>query len=206
MKARFLLIPAMILSLSTLNAGVPDDGPLFPEETPDIPISEIHDQTLQSFIHANGFGRSRKINLPTGPANNAHYFTNFVTGDEGYRVALVGLVKTKEGQVYPAAADVKNQTEEERRKHLQRLLTQSLDQGFDEASQDPPDRLDKRAIAIFRDAEPSGKEDEPLIGKVDGKWFAHGSIRAQASCAKCHEVEEGTLLGLFRYEFSEETQ
>ena len=71
--------------------------------------------------------------------------------------------------------------------------------GFEEARKDPPSQLDERAIKLFRD----GNEETPLIGKVDGNWVGHGPIRAtQDACIKCHDVERGALLGVFRYDFS----
>ncbi|MFT5468723.1 MAG: hypothetical protein ACI8UO_003835 [Verrucomicrobiales bacterium] len=195
MKAPTILITSLLMgSLFPLNAGVPGEEPLF-EEEPEIPIEKIHSETLKKFIEAQGFGYSRKISIPKGPGDRNHQFTDFMKGDEGFRVALIGLVKREAGTVYPAAADFKEETNEE---GLQRFLELGQ-KGFEESSEDPPDDLDNHAIEVFRE----GQKDAPLTGKVDGNWTAHGPIRAtQESCMKCHDVERGTLLGVFRYEFS----
>lgn len=66
-----------------------------------------------------------------------------------------------------------------------------------------PDSLDKGAIARFRDnraAKPQGQH-------INQKIIAHGPVRAnQQSCITCHQVEKGTLLGVFRYEFKAEAK
>lgn len=196
MKARSIFIASLALGgLAFLYAGVPGDQPLFPDEEPEVPIRKIHEETLQKFVAAQGFGYGRRIVIPKGPSNRNHQFTDFMTGDEEFRVALIGLVKNAEGTVYPAAADLKH---EDPQKRLVRLL-EAGQAGFEEARKDPPSKLDQRAITLFRE----GDEEAPLIGKVNGNWVGHGPIRAtQDACIKCHEVERGALLGVFRYDFS----
>ena len=64
----------------------------------------------------------------------------------------------------------------------------------------PPTALDHRAISLFSEQ----LEAKPQLLRTKGKWIGHGPIRAsEARCVKCHEVEKGTLLGVFRYEFIE---
>ncbi|MEM1297005.1 MAG: hypothetical protein AAGH89_16690, partial [Verrucomicrobiota bacterium] len=66
------------------------------------------------------------------------------------------------------------------------------------AEPSPPSQIDLHAIRHFR-INPKAT----LVTVQEGnKLIAHGPIMAsQARCAKCHDVEQGDLLGLFRYEF-----
>ena len=153
-----------------------------------IPIREIHEEVIQKFVRAMGFGYSRMI---TVGATKEHQLTHFVRGDESYKVNLIGLVKNPRGSVYESAHDRKNEA----------LQT---DKGIDlrglrlRPKTVLPTTLDKRAIALFNES-PSAS---PQLLKKNGKWIGHGPIRAtEARCIKCHEVKKDTLLGVFRYEF-----
>jgi hypothetical protein len=61
----------------------------------------------------------------------------------------------------------------------------------------PANEADLAALKIL-EADPESRRHF----RVDGDAIiSYGPLRATASCAKCHGVEEGTLLGMFRYRF-----
>ncbi len=61
----------------------------------------------------------------------------------------------------------------------------------------PASGVDLLALETFEEDQ-SARRDFHLDGE---SVLGYGPLRATASCAKCHGVEEGTLLGMFRYRF-----
>lgn len=192
-----------------------------------INMKSLHSEMIGKFEKAQGFGWSRMGHSGVGPGaplfqdtgkTMNHQLSHFATGDESFDVKLIGLVKNEAGTVYPSAKDLKIQAikaEETLKAYNIALrektdiepklddsvkveLLKKIEPLLQAAEPSPPSEIDLRAIRHFR--------NDPKAAMVTiqegNKLITHGPIRAsQARCAKCHDVEVGELLGLFRYEF-----
>lgn len=186
-----------------------------------IPLAHIHEEVTQKFIKAMGFGFMRRVSYELSPDGEAtattpkdHEWFKFATGNEPYQVNLIGLVNDPDGSVYQSTYEIKrrikdratNRQEIESKDDKVKSITipnLEFSDHFLLGLTHMPEiiaqtNLDKNAIAAFT-KNPMGK---PYLQKENGIWIGYGSIRAtEAKCIKCHEVENGALLGLFRYEF-----
>lgn len=196
MKTKAVLLLCLILGVGTalLIGGVVSED--LEPVAPEIPIGKIHEEVTSKFIRAMGFGFSRMVSSKSrkpGTTSN-HQLTYYIEGTESYKVNLIGLVKEPRGRVYLSAAE-QNEKQQGTSKLELNLQVKEL---VPETT--PPTSLDKRAIALFSEQ----LDAKPQLLKTKDKWIGHGPIRAtEARCARCHEVEKGTLLGVFRYEFIE---
>ena len=196
MKTKAVLLLCLVLAVGTafLIGGVVTEE-LEPAE-PEIPIAEIHEEVTTKFINAMGFGFSRIISSKTRKPGTTfnHQLTYFIEGSEEYKVNLIGLVKNPKGRVYISASEQNERHPKEPNSELSFKVKELTPRTT------PPTALDNRAIDLFNEQ----LEAKPQLLKTKGTWIGHGPIRAtKARCIKCHEVEKGTLLGVFRYEFVE---
>lgn len=192
-----LSLPGSLVTVAGLVEEEPD------QEEAAIPIESIHEEVTRKFTKALGFGVSRmivpnRIMLPEGRTGN-HHLSYFLKGYEGYQVNLIGLVNDEQGAVYQSAAELKKKAQKQNPEKENAIALALLTSPKVKPKTTPPTTQDKRAIAHFQ-VDPGEK---PVLMKSGTKWIAHGPIRAtEAKCMKCHEVQKGELLGLFRYEFT----
>lgn len=146
----------------------------------------MHADHFHRFETAPGFGMSRVMVMPRASELTLAYETYLVPKPD-----LIALEDKPHAYISPfemiSVASLTNRTT---RARLQKR---------------PLSELEIKAIASLREGrnlvvQPTKFPIETLQGtqEISG-LLAVGALRAKASCAKCHEVAEGTLLGAFSY-------
>lgn len=146
----------------------------------------MHTDHIHRFETAPGFGMSRIMVMPRASELTLAYETYLVPKPD-----LIALEDKVVAYISPfemiSVAALTNRTS---RARLQKR---------------PLSELETKAIASLREGrnlvvQPTKFPMETLQGtqEISG-LLAVGALRAKASCAKCHEVAEGTLLGAFSY-------
>lgn len=146
----------------------------------------MHADHIHRFETAPGFGTSRIMVMPRASELTLAYETYLVPKPD-----LIALETKPVAYISPmemiSVASLTN------RSTRARLQTRPLDE------------LETKAIASLREGrnlvvQPTKFPMLTLQGtqEISG-LLAVGALRAKASCAKCHEVAEGTLLGAFSY-------
>lgn len=146
----------------------------------------MHADHIHRFETAPGFGMSRVMVMPRASELTLAYDTYLVPKPD-----LIALEDKPHAYKSPiemiSVASLTNRTS---RARLQKR---------------PLTELETKAVASLRDGRNLVVQEakfpvETLQGtqEISG-LLAVGALRAKASCAKCHEVAEGTLLGAFSY-------
>ncbi len=146
----------------------------------------MHTDHIHRFETAPGFGMSRIMIMPRASELTLAYDT--------YLVPKPDLIALESKPIaYKSRAEMISLASLTNRTTRARLETRPLSE------------LETKAIASLREGrnlvvQPTTFPVETLRGthEVAG-LLAVGALRAKASCAKCHEVAEGTLLGAFSY-------
>lgn len=146
----------------------------------------MHADHFHRFETAPGFGMSRVMVMPRASELTLAYDTYLVPKPD--LIALEDKVVAYNSPIEMiSVASLTNRTTRAR------LQTRPLSE------------LETKAIASLREGrnlvvQPTTFPMETLQGtKEISGLLAVGALRAKASCAKCHEVAEGTLLGAFSY-------
>ena len=146
----------------------------------------MHADHIHRFETAPGFGMSRVMVMPRASELTLAY--------ETYLVPKPNLIALETKPVaYKSPIEMISVASLTNRTMRARLQTRPLSE------------LETKAIASLREGrnlvvQPAKFPMETLNGtrEISG-LLAVGALRAKASCAKCHEVAEGTLLGAFSY-------
>jgi len=147
----------------------------------------MHADHIHHFETAPGFGTSRIIVMPRASELTLAY--------ESYRVPkpdLIALEDKPHAYISPfemiSVAGLTNKTSRARlqKRDLSELETKAVA------------RLREGGNLVVQPAKLAMPTPQDPQREVDG-LLAVGALRARASCARCHEVKEGTLLGAFSY-------
>jgi hypothetical protein len=152
-----------------------------------------HERCVETFVKAEGFGRSRMPTLthrpgdyprslslpaeaavPTQPPPGAplpEAAANWLM----QKVELVGLLKSEKPGVYPAEGKMGDR--------FKRPRTRDLDE------------FELTALAELQ------KGEHVMLAESGGTIRVLGAIRTRQACVKCHDKPEGTLLGALTYVF-----
>jgi hypothetical protein len=167
---------------ATAPSTQPTSLALYPGEEPDEweSYQKMHAYMVNQFIRSPGFGDGRMAPIEDRLRTKRIYAdgTRYIVG----RVQLISLNGGKEPFAYDTRfADVSKK----QIKHAGHI---------------PVDDTILSALDELK----AGKE-VVLTGPGDSRELI-GAVRASASCTKCHEVAQGTLLGAFRYPLEQEAR
>lgn len=215
MKSTRLPIAFLTLTLAA-TAGLPPEQQPKPEpQAPPAPVVppellRMHADHLHQFATSPGFGMSRVIRMPTQATVTLAGVT--------YRVPRPDLLALgSEVVAYQSpnweGLSMANLTNKAARAHLQtRPLTKDelsavseLREGKDFVQQERTLKLGRlpETTKLVRASEREVANGSSLNADTAGKEVpvlrVVGAMRATVSCAKCHEVPVGTLLGAFSY-------
>lgn len=147
------------------------------------PLGALHDEARRDFLDPDGFGYVRDREHVAGFEPHSFYRNEprLIAGESRLRwltvrVELVSLLKHERPMVY-VSERLPNMTE------LREAPVRELD------------AFEQRALASLIQGEDLVSDAQP------GRVRALGSLRAMRQCLECHEVQRGTLLGAFSYEF-----
>ncbi|MFM8469234.1 MAG: hypothetical protein ACKODH_04590 [Limisphaerales bacterium] len=215
MKSTSLPIAFLTLTLAAI-AGLPPEqqpkpdpqAPLAPVVPPE--LLRMHADHLHHFATSPGFGMSRVIRMPTQATVTLAGVT--------YRAPRPDLIALETKAVaYQSPSweglSMANLTNKAARARLQtRPLTKDefsavleLREGKDLVQQERTLKLGRlpETAELVRASELEVASGSPVPADAAGKEIpvlrVVGAMRATASCAKCHEVPVGTLLGAFSY-------
>lgn len=153
--------------------------------TPDVtgPLGTLHDEARRDFLDSEAFGYFQDRDHIAGfvPHSFLENQPRLFAGESHQRwltvrVELVSILKHERPMVYMSD-------------HLPNMME------LVKAPVREPDAFEQRALdSLF--------QGEDLVSDVQPERIrALGSLRAMRQCLECHDVQRGTLLGAFSYEF-----
>lgn len=215
MKSTLLPLAFLTLTLAA-TAGLPPEQQPRPEPQPPLApvippeLLRLHADHLHQFATSPGFGMSRVVRMPTQ--------ATITLAGVNYRVPrpdLIALETKAVAYLSPSweGLSMATLTNKAARARLQtRPLTKDefnavmeLREGKDLVQQERVLQLGRlpKAAHLVRASDQDVARGIPLPADAAGKEVpvirVVGAMRATASCAKCHEVPVGTLLGAFSY-------
>lgn len=215
MKSTFLPLAFLTLALAAIGGLPPEQQPKPEPQAPLAPVIppellRMHADHLHQFATSPGFGMSRVVRMPTQATITLAGVT--------YRVPRPDLIALETKAVAYQSPNweglsMANLTNKAARARLQtRPLTKDefsaildLREGKDLVQQERVLQIPHPPAAASRVRVSSGAVTGgiPLPPDAAGTEIpvirVVGAMRATASCAKCHEVPVGTLLGAFSY-------
>ena len=180
-----------VLLGSSANAQVAPTSPS--REQPRFASPEaMHAAYAERFRTAPGFGMSRVIQI--GPR-----FELMARGDKTYQFTTPDLIALEnQPKVYRGGTELVGMAVITNKTARVRLKTRALTTEETKAVAELRAGSDLALLAVMTAVpgeHPEGQDSSPEVPGL----LVVGALRAKATCAECHQVKEGTLLGAFAY-------